>query len=67
MTASCVITGSTCSDHLCSGQSIWSSCAVNQSCPWDGLTHGFGWVGLGRDFSVFGGLDWIGSTIAKVL
>jgi len=26
-----------------------------------------GWVGLGRDFSVFGGLGWGGSTVAKVL
>jgi len=26
-----------------------------------------GWVGLGRDFSVFGGLGWVGSTIAIVL
>ena len=26
-----------------------------------------GWVGLGRDFSVFGGLGSVGSTIAKVL
>ena len=26
-----------------------------------------GWVGLGRDFSVFGGFGWVGSTIAKVL
>ena len=25
------------------------------------------WVGLGRDFSVFGGLGWVGSTTAKVL
>jgi len=25
------------------------------------------WVGLGRDFSVFGGLNWVGSTTAKVL
>ena len=25
------------------------------------------WVGLGRDFSVFGRLGWVGSTIAKVL
>ena len=25
------------------------------------------WVGLGRDFSVFGGVGWVGSTIAKVL
>jgi len=30
----------------------------SQSCPWVGLTHGLGWVGLGRDFSVFGGLGW---------
>ena len=26
-----------------------------QSCPWVGL----GWVGLGRDFSVFSGLGWV--------
>jgi len=26
-----------------------------------------GWVGLGRDISVFGGLAWVGSTAAKVL
>jgi len=25
------------------------------------------WVGLGRDFSVFGGLGWVGSTTEKVL
>ena len=25
------------------------------------------WVGLGRDFSVFGGVGWVGSTVAKVL
>ena len=25
------------------------------------------WVGLGQDFSVFGGLGWVGSTTAKVL
>jgi len=25
------------------------------------------WVGSGGDFSVFGGLRWVGSTIAKVL
>ena len=25
------------------------------------------WVGLGRDFSVFGGLGWVGSTTVKVL
>jgi len=31
--------------------------------PWVGLDC----VGLGRDFSVFGGLGWIGSIIAKVL
>jgi len=30
--------------------------------PWVGL----GWVGLGRDISGFGGLGWVGSTIAKV-
>jgi len=38
-----------------------------QSCPWVGLTHGLGWVGLGRDFSVFGGLGLVGSTRANVL
>jgi len=31
--------------------------------PWVGLTHGLGWV----DFLVFGGLSFVGSTIAKVL
>jgi len=31
-----------------------------QSCPWVGLTHGSGWFGLGRDFSVFGGLVGLG-------
>jgi len=41
-----------------------STCLVSQSCPWVGLTHGLGWVGLGRvglgrDFSVFGGLGWV--------
>jgi len=30
--------------------------------PWVGL----GWVRLGRDFSVFGGFGWVGSTTAKV-
>ena len=30
-----------------------------QSCPCVGLTHGLGWVGLGRDFSVFGGMGWV--------
>jgi len=30
----------------------------SQSCPW---------AGLGRDFSVFGGLGWVGSTPGKVL
>jgi len=28
----------------------------DQSCPWVGLTHGLGWVGLGQNFSVFGEL-----------
>ena len=31
------------------------------------VVHGLGWVGLGRYFSVFGGLGWVGSTTAKVL
>jgi len=35
------------------------------------VVHGFGWpmcwVGLSRDFSVFGGFGWVGSTTAKVL
>ena len=31
--------------------------------PWVGL----GRVGLGRDFLVFGGLGWVGSSTAKVL
>jgi len=29
------------------------------------VVHGLGWVGLGRDFSVFGGLGWVHK--AKVL
>jgi len=33
---------------------------AQQSCPWVGLTHGLGLVGFGRDFSVFGGLGWVG-------
>ena len=28
--------------------------ASDRSCPWVGLTYG-----LGRDFSVFGGLGWV--------
>jgi len=35
------------------------SSRVDQSCPWVGLTHGLGWAGLGRDFSVIGGLGWV--------
>jgi len=31
------------------------------------VVHGLGWVGLGRDLSVFGGLGWVGSTTTKVL
>jgi len=31
--------------------------------PWVGM----GWVALGRDFSVFSGLGWFGSTTAEVL
>jgi len=30
-----------------------------QSCPWIGSTHGLGWIGLGRDFLIFGGLGWV--------
>jgi len=37
------------------------------SCPWVGLTHGLGRVGLGRDLSVFGGLEWVGFSMEKVL
>jgi len=54
--------------HLVWGQTLWAQGnmyrmdAIHQSCPWVGLTHG-----LGRDFSVFGGLGWVGSTTAKVL
>jgi len=47
------------------------SCAgINQSCPRVGLTHGLGWAGSGRIGSIFfsfGGLCWVGSTVAKVL
>jgi len=32
---------------------------LGQSCPWVGLTHGLGWVGLGRYFSVSGLLGWV--------
>jgi len=34
---------------------------------WVDLWVGLGWVGLGRDFSVFGGLVWVESIRAKVL
>jgi len=34
-----------------------------QSCSWVGLTHGLGWVGLGRFFSIFHGLGWVGSNV----
>jgi len=44
-----------------------TSVCTCQSCPWVGLTHGLGCVALGRYFSAFGGFDWVGSTIAKVL
>ena len=42
---------------------------VGQSCPWVGLTHGLGWVGLGQDFWFFCWVElgWVGSTRAKVL
>jgi len=26
-----------------------------------------GWVGMGRDFSIFDGFGWVGSSIGKVL
>ena len=42
---------------------MWSELSVGWVNPWVGL----GWVGLDRDFSVFGGLGWVGPTIAKVL
>jgi len=35
--------------------------------PAGGAELSMSWFGLGRDFSVFGGLAWVGSTIAKVL
>jgi len=41
------------------GLSVPKPSTLTQSCPWVGLTHGLGWVGLGRDFSVFGGLGWV--------
>jgi len=37
------------------------------SMGWVDPSVGLVWVGLGRDFSVFGGLGWVGSTTAKVL
>ena len=33
-----------------------------QSCPWDGSTHGLGWVGLG-----WVGLGWVGSRFFSFL
>ena len=55
----------------------WNSTSVRSSAPaiiiWEGyrVLHGLGWpmgwVGLGQDFSVFGGFGWVGSTTAKVL
>jgi len=42
---------------------VRGSVGSSQSCPW----VWFGLGQLGRDFSVFGGLIWVGSTTAKVL
>jgi len=42
-----------------------NSTQLNHSCPWVGLTHGLGWVGLVDIFQFLVG--WVGSTIAKVL
>jgi len=46
--------------------------ALSLLLPLVGAELSMGWVdpwvvGLGRDFSVFGGLGWVGSTKAKVL
>jgi len=40
---------------------IGARASLDQCCPWVGLTHGLGWIGLGRDFSVFVGigLRWV--------
>ena len=43
----------------------WS--APELSMCWVDLWVGLGWIGLGQDFSVFGGLSWVGSTVAEVL
>jgi len=29
------------------------------ACHMQPTSHGLGWIGLGRDFSVFGGLGWV--------
>ena len=43
------------------------SISVSQlSMSWIDPCVGLDWLGLGRDFSVFGGLGWVGSTIVKV-
>jgi len=36
---------------------------IHHSCPWVGLTHGLGLVGLDRVFSIFHGLGWVGSNV----
>jgi len=43
----------------CCGRTVPGTTVSLQSCRWVGLTHGLGWVELGRDFSVFGGLGWV--------
>jgi len=41
------------SSHIQILNSLDSQVSALHSCQWVGLTHGLGWVGSGRDFSVF--------------
>lgn len=38
---------------------------VPQTWTWVGSIHGLDWVGLGRKFSRFGGLGWVGFIYAN--
>jgi len=42
------------------GESGLTARHVDQSCPWVGLTHGLGWVGLVRVGSRFFSFWWVG-------
>jgi len=57
--------------HLCYNQTDYDGMRifvkVQQSCPWFGLTHWLGWIGLGW-VEIFQFLvGWVGSTTPKVL